>query len=38
MRLVENQFKEQESFILSIKLNMANLNKSYMEQRSQLKR
>ena len=38
MRLVEHQLKEQESFILGIKLNLANLNKNYMEQRSQLKR
>ena len=38
MRLAEHQLKEQESFILGIKLNLANLNKNCMEQRSQLKR
>ena len=36
--MVEKQLKEQESFILGIKLNLANLNKNYMEQRSELKR
>ena len=31
MHLVEKQLSEQESFILSIKLNLATLNKNYME-------
>ena len=34
MRMVEHQLKEQESFVLGIKLNLANLSKSNMEQRS----
>ena len=38
MRMVEHQLKEQESFVLGIKLNLANLSKSNMEQRSQLKK
>ena len=38
MLMVENQLEEQGAFILGIKLNLANLNKSYMEQRSELKR
>ena len=38
MRMVEYQLKDQENFILGIKLNLANLNKNYMEQRSELKR
>ena len=38
MRLVEQQLREQESFVLSIKLNLATLNKNYMEQKSELKR
>ena len=38
MRMVEKQLKEQESFILGIKLNLANLNKNYMQSRSELKR
>lgn len=36
--MVEYQLKDQENFILGIKLNLANLNKNYMEQRSELKR
>ena len=38
MYMVEHQLEEQGAFILGIKLNLANLNKSYMEQRSELKR
>ena len=38
MQMVEIQLKDQESFILGIKLNLANLNKNYMEKQSELKR
>ena len=36
--MVEAQLRDQESFVLGIKLNLATLNKAYMEQRSDLKR
>ena len=38
MQMVEAQLRDQESFVLGIKLNLATLNKAYMEQRSDLKR
>ena len=37
MYLVESQLKEQEDFILGIKLNLATLNKSHQEKMSDLK-
>ena len=37
MRLVASQLKEQEDFILGIKLNLATLNKSHQEKISDLK-